>query len=75
MNGGKLDEVEHLCYLGHVLNCEVGGERIVRARVVAVWFKWREKTTLLVNCSIPLKCRAGVYQVCIISVMLYGAET
>jgi hypothetical protein len=32
---GRLGEVEHLCYLGDVLDCEGELERTVRARVAA----------------------------------------
>lgn len=74
MNGGKLDEVEHFCYVGYLQNCEAGVERTIRTRVVAAWFKWRGVDSLLVNHSIPLKTRGGVYQACIRLVM-YGAET
>jgi hypothetical protein len=47
----------------------------VRARVAAAWKKWREMASLLKNRHIPLKIRGSVYESCIRSVMLYGAET
>jgi hypothetical protein len=35
VEGGRLAEVEHFCYLGDALDCEAGLERTVRARVAA----------------------------------------
>ena len=43
-------------------------------RVSAAWRKWREISSLLVNRSVPVVCRARVYDACIRSVMLYGSE-
>lgn len=43
--------------------------------MVALWLKWREVASLLVNHNIPLKSKAEVYQVYIRSVMLCGTET
>jgi len=37
--------------------------------------KWREMASLITNRSIPLKIRGNVYESCVRSVMLYGAET
>jgi len=73
--GGRIDEVDEFCYLGNVLNCEAGLERVVRAKVAAAWKKWREMANLITNRSIPLKIRGSVYESCVGSVMLYGAET
>ena len=73
--GGRIEEVDEFCYLGNVLDCEAGVEKAVRARVAAAWTKWREMASLLINRSIPLKVRASVYESCVRSVMLYGAET
>ena len=73
--GGRLREVDSFCYLGNIMDCEAGLERAVRARVAAAWMKWREVASLLVNRSIPVRRRSGVYIACIRSVMLYGAET
>jgi len=60
------------------MDCEAGLERAVsavRARVAAAWKKWREKVSLITNRSIILKIRGSVYESCVRSVMLYGAET
>jgi len=62
------------CYLGNVLDCKAGLERIVRARVAATW-NTREIASLIINRSIPLKIRGSVYESCVRSFMLYGAET
>jgi len=35
MTGGRIEEVDEFCYLGNVLDCEVGLESAVRARVAA----------------------------------------
>jgi len=32
---GRIEEVDEFCYLGNVLDCEGGLERVVRARVAA----------------------------------------
>lgn len=58
-----------------MLDCDAGVERAVRARVAAAWKKWREMVSLLINKSISLKIRGSVYESCIRSVMLCGAET
>ena len=70
-----VEEVESFCYLGSVLDREGGVERAVRARVAAAWAKWREIAGLLCNRRIPLKSRANIYDACIRSVILYGAES
>lgn len=70
-----IKEVEEFCYLGDVIDAEAGAERAVRARTAAAWKKWREMSSLLTNGGIPLKCRAQVYEMCVRSVLLYGAET
>ena len=57
------------------MGCEAGVERAVRTRVSAAWKKWREMASLLKNKHIPLKIRGSVYESCVRSVMLYGAET
>lgn len=68
--------MEESCHLGDVLDHEAGVERAVRARVAAAWWlKWREAASLLVNRNFLPKNRAGLYQACTRSVMLYGAET
>jgi len=33
--GRRIEEVDEFCYLGHVLDCEAGLARAVRARVAA----------------------------------------
>ncbi len=70
-----LKEVQQFCYLGDVLDCEAGVERALRARVAAARQRWREVASLLVNRSIGLKSRGKVYEACVRSVLLYGAET
>ena len=39
VNGGVLEAVEQLCYLGDVVDCEAGVERAVQVRVTAAWKK------------------------------------
>ena len=68
-------EVETFCYLGDVVDRECGAERAINMRVAAGWSKWREIAGLLCNKHIPLKNRARVYDACIRSVIVYGAET
>ena len=72
--GGEVIEEVEFCYLGDLLDRERGVERAVRMRVSAAWRKWREISSLLVNRSVPVVCRARVYDACIRSVMLYGSE-
>jgi len=71
----RIEEVDEFFYLGNVLDCEAGLERAVRARVAAAWKKWGEMVSLITNRSIPLKITGRVYESCVRSVMLYGAET
>jgi len=57
------------------MDCEAGLERAARARVAAAWNKWREMASLITIRSIPYKDRGSVYEICVRSIMLYGAET
>ncbi len=75
VDGGELEEVQQFCYLGDVLGCEAGVERAVRVRVAATWGRWREISSLLVNLIIELRSRGRVYEACVRSALLYGAET
>ena len=68
--GGRIEEVDEICYLGDVLDCEAGIEKVVRARVVAAWKKWRDMASLITNRCIPLKIRGSVYESCVRSFML-----
>jgi hypothetical protein len=69
-------EVKQFCHISDMLDSEGGVERSVRTRVAAAWRKWREIVSgLLINKSIPLRCRGKVYEACIRLVLLYGAET
>ena len=70
-----VEEVESFTYLGDVVDRNGGVERSVRARVATAWNKWREIVGLLCNKRIPLKSRSNIYDACVRSVMLYGAET
>lgn len=74
LDGGEL-EVQQFCYLGDVLDCEAGVERVVRARVAAAWGRWRGISSLLVNLNIGLRSRRRVYEACVRAALLYGAET
>ena len=47
----------------------------MRARVAAAWGRWREISNLLVNRNIGLRSRRRVYEACVRSALLYGAET
>ncbi len=75
VDGDVLEEVQQFCYLGDVLDCEAGVERAVRARMAAAWRRWHEVASLSVNRSIGLKSRGNVYEACVRSALLYGAET
>ncbi len=75
VDGGELEEVPQFSYLGDVLDCEAGVERAVRARVAAAWGRWRKISNLLVNRNIGLRSRGRVYEACVRSALLYGAET
>lgn len=59
--GGKI-EVHEFCYLGNVLDCEVGVDRARRAIVAGAWIKWRDMASSLMNRSIPLKSRDIIYE-------------
>ncbi len=47
----------------------------MRAGVAAAWRRWREVASLLVNRSMGLKNRGNVWEACVRSALLYGAET
>lgn len=74
-NGVELERVHTFTYLGDTMQCNGGAEASVRARIQAVWLKWKTVGGLLVQKNIPLKARAKVYQSCIRPVLLYGSET
>ena len=69
VEGGGFGVVTQFSYLGDVLDSEGWAQRAVRARVAAVWGKWREISGLLLNKGIPL-ARRGIR-----SAMLYEGET
>ncbi len=73
--GRELEEIQQFCYLGDVLDCEAGVERAVRAKVASAWGRWREISSLLVNRNIEQRSRGRVYEACVRSALLYGAET
>ena len=75
VDGGNLEIVDQFCYLGEMMACEGGAGEAARIRIAAAWNKWREISSLLVNKTIPLRNRAGIYCACVRPVMLYGAET
>ena len=75
VDGGVIKEVEQFCYLGDILDCEAGVERAVRARITIAWGRWRRISRLLANRSIDLRIRGRVYEACVRSALLYGAET
>ena len=75
VNGVVFEEVEQLCCLGDVLDCDARVERAVPARVTAAWRRWRKIASLLVNCSIGLRTKGRVYEACVRSALLYGAES
>jgi len=52
-----------------------GLKRAVSARVAAAWEEWREMASLITNRRIPFKIRGTIYESCVRSVMLNGAET
>ena len=61
LEGGKIEEMTHFCYLGYVLDRSGWAERAIRARIAAAWSKWRELASLLTNAAIPLLYPARVY--------------
>ncbi len=73
--GGTLEKVQQFCYLGDVLDYEAGVGRAVRVRVAATWGTWQEISNLLVNHNIGLRSRGRLYEACVRSAILYGAET
>ena len=75
IDGDRIEEVKEFCYLGDLLDSDGSVERAVRMRVAAAWRKWREIASLLTNKGIPLRHRGNVYDACVRSVLLYGAES
>ncbi len=57
-----------------ILDGQGSYERTIRAKVTEGWKKWKDMASLLTNKAIPLGTRGRVNEVCVISVMLYGAE-
>ena len=75
VNRGMLEEVEQLCYLGDMLDCEAGVERAVQAKVTAAWRRRQEIASLLVSHSVGMRTKGRVYEACVRSALLYGEET
>ena len=74
-NAGTIEKVTEFTYLGDVISCGGGAETSVRHRIGIAWHKWVELSSILSNRGIPLKHRSRVYNACIKSAMLHGAET
>ena len=70
-----IERVDRFCYLGDMMSSNRGTTDAVRTRVKAMWSKWRQLSSLLLNKSIPLKIRGMVYRTCLRPVMCYGSET
>ena len=67
--------VESFKYLGSVLHESGGIDHDVKARISAVWAKWRDLTGVLCDRRMPLKLKGLVYKSVIRPVLLYGSET
>ncbi len=66
--------VDEFCYLGETMTCESGAEAAARIRIAAAWKKWREISSLLVNKTIPLKSRAGIYCACVRTAVIWSRD-
>ena len=71
----SIEKVDKFCYLGDMMSSDGGCLDAVRTRVKAMWGKWRQLSSLLLNKSVPLKIRGTIYRTCLRHVMLYGSET
>lgn len=74
VNGENLKKTTHFRYLGSVLQCDGGIERVVRARVNASWLRWREISGVLCDKKMPLRLKSKIYQTMIRPITLYGVE-
>ena len=61
-------------YLGVTISDEGGSEEAVRARVNAVWGKWRDLSRVISDKKMPKKLKKELYMTVIRPVLLYGAE-
>ena len=72
--GRELNQVDQFKYLGVTFSEEGGSETAVRARVKAVWQKWRELGPVIADKKIPTKLKTKPYNTVVRPVILYGAE-
>ena len=70
-NGGELNQVEDLRYLGSVI-CESGRcEKDVQARVSASWMKWKEVSAVMNDRRMLIRLKAKVYRTVVRPVTIY----
>ena len=62
-------------YLGDVLNDTGEEEQAVATRVRAAWMKFRKFGGILCMLAASLRIKGVVYNACVCSVLMYGAET
>ena len=75
----RFEDVELKCvgeftYLGDILNDTGAVEQAAAARVRAAWMKFREHGILCTQ-GASLRIKGVVYEVCVHSMLMYGAET
>ena len=75
VNGGTLEYVDKLCYLGVMIGSEVGAEKAFRMRVKCAWRKLRELSPILTARRGSRKLKDKVYRTCVQSVLAYGSKT
>ena len=61
-------------YLCVAISEEGGSEEALRARVSAVWGKWRDLSGVISDKKMPRKVKIKLYMTVIRPVLLYGAE-
>ena len=75
LNGEELKNVDHLKYLGSVIDKDGTIDKDVDLRVQFALSSWRKLTGVLYDRKIPLRPKAKVYEAIIRPVLTYGSES
>ena len=75
LGGERVNQVDHLRYLGSLVDEGADVEREINCRIQAGWKGWREMSGVLCDKKMPVKLKGKVYKIAVRPAMLYGMET
>ena len=74
LNGEELKNVDHIKYLGSVIDKDGTIDKDVDLRVQAAWSSWRKLTEVRYDRKIHLRLKTKVYEAIIRPALTYGSE-